>query len=192
MTASDPNCNTCATSGIYHVHFLMQHPSDKALSHPQSRWWPQWNRFLINPLDHVVLFGLMQLFPPSTTRDPSIFAAWSTAVPLSLTLPATCLAPLTSSPASLLLTAAPLFRPTFGIASFPFASPVGLSPLHYHLLLAHLGSLAPLASSPTLLEPPPVSPSYTDSGVFLSSVASFLDSNFVAFPPLSSLEKGLV
>ncbi len=83
MTDSDPDCTTCAASGVYHVHFLMQHPSDKALGQPQSRWWPQWNRFSISPLDQVMEFGPIQLFPPSTLPDPSKFVAWSTAVPLS-------------------------------------------------------------------------------------------------------------
>jgi hypothetical protein len=61
----------------------MQHPSNKALGHPQSGWRPQWNGFSINPLDHVMESGLMQLFSPSTPPDPSKFVAWSTAIPLS-------------------------------------------------------------------------------------------------------------
>jgi hypothetical protein len=83
LTASDPDCSDSVTSGIYHVQFLLQHPSDKSLSHPRSRWWPQWNRFSINPLDNIMEFGAIQLFPPARTPDPTKFVAWSTALPLS-------------------------------------------------------------------------------------------------------------
>jgi hypothetical protein len=40
LTAADPDCLNARTSGIYHIQFLLQHPSDKSLSHPRSRWWP--------------------------------------------------------------------------------------------------------------------------------------------------------
>ena len=83
LTASDPDCIDSATTGIHHVQFLLQHPSDKTMSHPRSRWWPQWNRFSISPLDGVMEFGDIQLFSPSRTPDSSKFVAWSTAVPLS-------------------------------------------------------------------------------------------------------------
>jgi hypothetical protein len=83
LTAADPDCIDAATSGIYHVQFLLQHPSDKSLSHPQSRWWPQWNRFSINPVDDVMEFGSIQLVSPVRTPDPSKFVAWSCALPLS-------------------------------------------------------------------------------------------------------------
>jgi hypothetical protein len=83
LTAADPDCIHAATSGMYHVHFLMQHPSDKTMSHPLSRWWPQWNRYSISPLDGIMEFGAIQLVSPARTPDPSKFVAWSTAVPLS-------------------------------------------------------------------------------------------------------------
>jgi hypothetical protein len=83
LTASDPACAASATSGIYHVHFLLQHPSDTSMGHPMSRWWPQWNRFSLGPLDGVMEFGSITLFPPATTPDASKFVAWSTSVPLS-------------------------------------------------------------------------------------------------------------
>jgi hypothetical protein len=37
LTAADPDCIDSATSGIYHVQFLLQHPSDKTMGHPRSR-----------------------------------------------------------------------------------------------------------------------------------------------------------
>jgi hypothetical protein len=72
-----------STSGIYHVHFLLQHPTDTSLSHPQSRWWPQWNRYTTNPVDGIMDFGPIHLCSPHTTPDPTKFVAWSTSVSLS-------------------------------------------------------------------------------------------------------------
>jgi hypothetical protein len=83
LTAADPDCSDSAASGIYHVHFLLQHPSDKSMGHPSSRWWPQWNRYSLGLLDGIMDFGVIQLFPPATRPDPSKFVAWSTAVPLA-------------------------------------------------------------------------------------------------------------
>jgi hypothetical protein len=182
MTASDPDCDTCATSGIYHVHFLMQHPWDKARGHPQSRWWPQWNRFVINPLDHVMEFGSMQLFPPSTTPDPLKFVAWSTTIPLS-------------DPACHLLGPFDLFQPCllasdrrsivptnlwdclFSICQSRGIIPPALSPACHSLILAFSR-----LSQPTLLEPPPVSPSRTGSGVFPCLHGKLSPLEFCLFP----------
>jgi hypothetical protein len=83
LTASDPACVDSASSGIYHLHFLLQHPADRSMSHPLSRWWPQWNRYSISDIDGIMDFGTIQLFPPTTSPDPARFVAWSTAVPLS-------------------------------------------------------------------------------------------------------------
>jgi hypothetical protein len=83
LTTSDPACTDAVTSAVYQVHFLLQHPSDKSMSHPLSRWWPQWNRYSLNALDGVMEFGAIHLFSPTTTPDPSRFSAWSTIVPLS-------------------------------------------------------------------------------------------------------------
>ncbi len=83
LTAADPDCLDATTSGIYHVQFLLQHPSDKSLGHPRSRWWPQWNRFTVNPVDDIMEFGDIQLVSPARTPDASKFVAWSCALPLS-------------------------------------------------------------------------------------------------------------
>jgi hypothetical protein len=83
LTDLDPDCVHAATSGTHHVQFLLQHPSDKSMSHPLSRWWPQWNRFSLSPLDGVMEFGAIQLISQNRTPDPSKFVAWSAAVPLS-------------------------------------------------------------------------------------------------------------
>ena len=110
-----------------------------------------------------------------------------------LTLLAICLALLTSSLASSLLTVAVLFLQTFGIASFLSANPVGLCLLPYRLPLAHLGSLALRASAHALLEPPPGLLVGPTPKFFLASVASFLHSFFfIIFTAWFSLEKGIV
>jgi hypothetical protein len=84
MTASDPHCNICETTSMYHMHFLLQHQRDKALGHPQSRWWPQWNRFSISPLNQIMEFDLVQLFSPCLhPTPPSKHFGRSTAVSLS-------------------------------------------------------------------------------------------------------------
>jgi len=83
LTATDPECVDCATTGVYHVQFLLQHPSDKTMGHPRSRWWPQWNRFSISPRDGVMDFGDIQLLSPARVPDSTKFVAWSVAVPLS-------------------------------------------------------------------------------------------------------------
>jgi hypothetical protein len=82
-TESDPDCPSPLTSGIYHAHFLLQHPADSHMGHPLSRWWPQWNRFTINPADNIMDYGPIHLCSPNTTPDPSKFVAWSTAISLS-------------------------------------------------------------------------------------------------------------
>jgi hypothetical protein len=83
LTAADPDCADCSTSGIYQVQFLLQHPNDNSMSQPRSRWWPQWNRYTIHPTDGIMDFGTIHLCPPGTIPDPSKFVAWSTAVPLT-------------------------------------------------------------------------------------------------------------
>ena len=83
LTATDPDCIDSDTSGIYHVQFLLKHPSDKTMSDPRSRWWPQWNKFSTSPIDGIMEYGSIQLLPPARIPDPSKFVAWSAAVPLS-------------------------------------------------------------------------------------------------------------
>jgi hypothetical protein len=82
LTDSDPDCVDSSSTGHYHVHFLLQHPSDRSLGHPSSRWWPQWNRYTISPSDGIMDYGDIQLFPPATTPDRSKYVAYSAAVPL--------------------------------------------------------------------------------------------------------------
>ena len=84
LTATtSPDCIDSATSGIYHVQFMLQHPSDKTTGHRRSHWSPQWNRFSTSPIDGIMDYGDIQLFSPAHIPDPSKFVAWSVAVPLS-------------------------------------------------------------------------------------------------------------
>jgi hypothetical protein len=155
LTAADPDCTNRSTSGVYHVHFLPQHPSDKALGHPQSRWWPQWNRYSISPLGQIMELGpfnsslcLHSLMPRNLLLGlpPSLFR----------TLLAICLALSIFSLTFWLPTDPVLLPPTSGTASSPFASHVGLSLLRSLLPHALLGFLARLANAPASRKPLPV------------------------------------
>jgi hypothetical protein len=154
LTDSDPNWTDSASTGTYHVHFLLQHPSDRSLGHASCRWWPQWNRITICPSDGIMDYGAIQLFSPTTTPDCSTYR---------FAIPPVILSALsTSNPAFLLLTATALSRQTYGTNSLSSAKPAVSSPPHYPLPHPLRLALPKISQTPTpLLSPTTVRRSTT-------------------------------
>jgi hypothetical protein len=150
LTASDPDCSDSVTSGVCHVQFRLQHPSNKSLSHPRSRWWSQWNRCSINPVDNIMEFGAIQLISPARTPDPTKFVAWSTALPLS-NLACHLLGPFDFQARFMHPTVAALLPLPIGIVCSPSAKPAASFLLPSLLLLSPVGS--PLALPRNKLAP---------------------------------------
>jgi hypothetical protein len=150
LTAANPVCTNRSTSGVYHVHCLLQHRSDKALGLTRdvgglsgtatlsARSTKLWNSGPFNSslrLHFLMPRNLLLGLPPS----------------LFWTLLAICLALSIFSLAFWLPTVAVLLPPTSGTASSPFASShVGLSLLCSPLPHALFGFLARLANAPAL------------------------------------------
>jgi hypothetical protein len=152
LTAANPVCTNRSTSGVYHVHCLLQHRSDKALGLTRdvgglsgtatlsARSTKLWNSGPFNSslrlhflMPRNLLLGL----------TPSLFR----------TLFAICLALSIFRLAFWLLIVTVLLPPTSGTASSPFASHVELSLLRSLLPHALLGFLLRLTNAPASRKP---------------------------------------
>ena len=71
-----------AVNGEYWCVFHFKHPSDIKLSHANSRWWPEWYRYKLDPVSDDVVYGDRILIRPSVTPCDKKFIQWATLIPL--------------------------------------------------------------------------------------------------------------
>jgi hypothetical protein len=75
-TAPSAICST------YTVEFFAKHPSDDFLADPDSRWWPEWNKYSRSN-DGVMELGRRVLLSPKATPNLNKFIMYSDNIDLS-------------------------------------------------------------------------------------------------------------
>ena len=87
-----------ATNGEYWCVFHFKHPSDIKLSNTNSRGWPEWYHYQLDPVSDDIIYGDRILIRPSVTPCAQKFIQWATLIPLLGTKSFALVGPFTFAP----------------------------------------------------------------------------------------------